>query len=214
MRGRAGSGRAAARERGFHTPLDFRFFFAYAFRRCHPNLASFFGGFMALNEALLPEFDAEMANTRKTLERVPTDKFSWKPHERSGTMGWLANHLADVPEWAVYTLQQESLDMAPNGVAPTPPPPPKTTKELLAKFDKNVAAARALLAKASDAEMHKTWSLMSNGATIIAMPRVACLRTWVMNHGIHHRAQLGVYLRLNSIAVPAIYGPSADEGAM
>ena len=84
---------------------------------------------MALNEALLPEFDAEMANTRKTLERVPTDKFSWKPHEKSGTMGWLANHLADVPEWAVYTLQQESLDMAPNGVAPTPPPPPKTTKE-------------------------------------------------------------------------------------
>jgi uncharacterized damage-inducible protein DinB len=169
---------------------------------------------MALNEALLPEFDAEMANTRKTLERVPTDKFSWKPHEKSGTMGWLANHLADVPEWAVYTLQQESLDMAPNGVAPTPPPPPKTTQELLAKYDKNVAAARALLAKASDAEMHKTWSLLSNGTTIIAMPRIACLRTWVMNHGIHHRAQLGVYLRLNNIAVPAIYGPSADEGAM
>ena len=169
---------------------------------------------MALNEALLAEFDAEMANTRKTLERVPTEKFSWKPHEKSGTMGWLANHLADVPEWAVYTLQQESLDMAPNGVAPTPPPPPKTTKELLAKFDKNVSAARALLTKASDAEMHNNWSLLSNGATIIAMPRIDCLRTWVMNHGIHHRAQLGVYLRLNSIAVPAIYGPSADEGAM
>jgi len=169
---------------------------------------------MALNEALLPEFDAEMANTRKTLERVPTDKFSWKPHEKSGTMGWLANHMADVPEWAVYTLQQESLDMAPNGVAPTPPPPPKTTQELLAKFDKNVTAARALLAKASDSEMHKTWSLLSNGTTIIAMPRIACLRTWVMNHGIHHRAQLGVYLRLNNIAVPAIYGPSADESGM
>src|ERR1700677_5178220 len=143
MRRRAASRRAAVRGSGFDAPLDFRFFFAYAFRRCHPKLARFYGGFMALNEALLPEFDAEMANTRKTLERVPTDKFSWKPHERSGTMGWLANHLADVPEWAVYTLQQESLDMAPNGVAPTPPPPPKTTKELLAKFDKNVAAARA-----------------------------------------------------------------------
>ena len=169
---------------------------------------------MALNEALLPEFDAEMANTRKTLERVPTDKFSWKPHEKSGTMGWLANHLADVPEWAVYTLQQESLDMAPNGVAPTPPPPPKTTQELLTKYDKNVAAARTLLTKASDAELRKTWSLLSNGTTIIAMPRIECMRTWVMNHGIHHRAQLGVYLRLNNIAVPAIYGPSADEGGM
>src|SRR5271154_3960037 len=174
-----GSG-AAGRHWGLEAILDFRFFFAYTFRRCDPNHAKHFGGFMALNEALLPEFDAEMANTRKTLERVPTDKFSWKPHEKSGTMGWLANHLADVPEWAVYTLQQESLDMAPNGVAPPPPPPPKTTQELLTKYDKNVAAARA----------------------------------WVMNHGIHHRAQLGVYLRLNNIAVPAIYGPSADEGGM
>jgi uncharacterized damage-inducible protein DinB len=169
---------------------------------------------MALNEALLPEFDAEMASTRKTLERVPAEKFSWKPHEKSGTMGWLANHLADVPEWAVYTLQQESLDMAPNGVSPVPPPPPKTTQELLAKFDKNVAAARALLTKASDPDLHKNWSLLSNGTALLTMPRIACLRTWVMNHGIHHRAQLGVYLRLNNIPVPATYGPSADEGSM
>jgi uncharacterized damage-inducible protein DinB len=169
---------------------------------------------MALNEALLPEFDMEMANTRKTLERVPTEKFSWKPHDKSGTMGWLANHLADVPEWASYTINQDSLDMAPNGVQIAPPPAPKTTKELLDKCDKNGAAARQALTKTSDAHLHKTWSLLNNGETIIAMPRIACLRTWVMNHGIHHRAQLGVYLRLNNIPVPATYGPSADETGM
>ena len=169
---------------------------------------------MALNDALLPEFDMEMANTRKTLERVPTEKFSWKPHEKSGSMGWLANHLADVPEWACYTINQDALDMAPNGVPIAPPPPPTTTKALLEKFDKNVAAARQSLATTNDAHLHKTWSLLNNGETVIAMPRITCLRTWVMNHGIHHRAQLGVYLRLNNIPVPAIYGPSADETGM
>ena len=91
---------------------------------------------------------------------------------------------------------------------------PKTTQELLAKFDKNVAAARSLLTKASDPDLHKNWSLLSNGTALLTMPRIACLRTWVMNHGIHHRAQLGVYLRLNNIPVPATYGPSADENGM
>jgi uncharacterized damage-inducible protein DinB len=169
---------------------------------------------MSMNDALLPEFDKEMANTRKTLERVPEDKFSWKPHDKSGTMGWLANHVADIPEWTSYTIDQDSLDMAPNGVPVPQPPSPKTTKEMLAKFDKNVAAGRAALTKTSEAHLLKNWSLLSNGETFISMPRIECLRTWVMNHIIHHRAQLGVYLRLNNIAVPAIYGPSADEGEM
>jgi uncharacterized damage-inducible protein DinB len=169
---------------------------------------------MSISQSLLPEFDQEMANTRKTLERVPDEKFSWKPHEKSGSMGWLAGHIANLAGWAVETIKQDSFDMSPGGKPFTPPPVPKSRKELLELFDKNVAAARAALAGASDADLGKTWSFLNNGTVLFSMPRIACLRTWVMNHNIHHRAQLGVYLRLNNIAVPAIYGPSADEGAM
>jgi uncharacterized damage-inducible protein DinB len=169
---------------------------------------------MALSELLLPEFDQEMASTRKTLERVPEDKFGWKPHPKSGTMLWLAAHVANIPEWASETINKESLDMAPNGVQMAPPPEPKTCQELLETFDKNVAAARAAIAGVSDESLHEPWSLLNNGQTILTMPRLSVLRFWVMNHNIHHRAQLGVYLRLNNIPVPAIYGPSADEGSM
>jgi len=169
---------------------------------------------MGLSEALLPEFDQEMENTRKTLERVPDGKFDCKPHEKSGTMGWLAAHVASIPEWMSMTIETESLDMAPNGVAMQPPPPPKTRKELLGQFDKHVAKSRKSLAGASDADLMKNWAFLNNGRELFAMPRIACLRTRFMNHIIHHRAQLGVYLRLNNIPVPAIYGPSADEGQM
>ncbi|MGA8220894.1 MAG: DinB family protein [Candidatus Acidiferrales bacterium] len=169
---------------------------------------------MALSEALLPEFDQEMANTRKTLERVPDGKFDWKPHEKSGTMGWLAGHVANIPSWAVETIDKDGFDMMPDGKDFVPPPPPKSRKELLEVFDKGVAGARKSLAGASDSHLLKNWSFKKNGEVLFAMPRVACLRTWVMNHLIHHRAQLGVYLRLNNIPVPAIYGPSADEGSM
>jgi uncharacterized damage-inducible protein DinB len=169
---------------------------------------------MSLSQSLLPEFDQEMASTRKTLERVPDDKFSWKPHEKSGNMGWLAGHLANLVAWTVDTIKHDSFDMSPGGKPFTPPPVPKSRKELLELFDKNVAAARAALAEASDADLAKNWSFLNNGATVFSMPRIACIRTWVMNHTIHHRAQLGVYLRLNNIAVPSIYGPSADEGRM
>lgn len=167
---------------------------------------------MAICDALLPEFDQEMANTRKTLERVPDDKLGWKPHEKSGTMGWLAAHVANIPEWATLTIKQDSLDLQPKGIAPQPRPTPQSRKELLDNFDKNVAGARAAIAGASDEHMFKPWTLLKNGQTLITMPRVACLRGFVMNHLIHHRAQLGVYLRLNNIPVPALYGPSADEG--
>ncbi|MBZ5718964.1 MAG: DinB family protein [Acidobacteriia bacterium] len=169
---------------------------------------------MTLSEALLPEFDQEMAGTRKTLERVPESKFTWKPHEKSGTMLWLAQHLAQMPSWAVMTINTDNLDMAPNGVPMPPPAPPKSVKELLAGFDKDVVEARAAIAGASDAHLAKPWSLLNNGTPMLTLSRIACLRTWVMNHNIHHRAQLGVYLRLNNIAVPSIYGPSADEGRM
>jgi len=169
---------------------------------------------MPFSEALLPEYDQEMAGARKTLERVPEDKLGWKPHPKSGTMGWLAAHVANIPGWTVITINQDSLDMAPGGKQMEPPPEPKTRKELLALFDKNVAEGRKAIAGASDAHLLKNWSLLNNGTTIVAMPRIACLRTWVMNHIIHHRAQLGVYLRLNNVPVPSIYGPSADEGQM
>jgi uncharacterized damage-inducible protein DinB len=169
---------------------------------------------MSLSQSLLPEFDQEMSNTRKTLERVPEAKFSWKPHEKSGSMIWLAGHLANIPGWAVDTIKHDSFDMSPGGKPFVPPPVPKSGKELLEAFDKNVSAARAALAVASDDHLLKPWSFLNNGATIFSMPRIACLRTWVMNHNVHHRAQLGVYLRLNNIPVPAIYGPSADETGM
>lgn len=169
---------------------------------------------MALSQALLPEFDQEMANTRATLERVPEDKFAWKPHQKSGTMGWLAGHLANLPSWAVTGINQDSLDLAPQGVPVQPLAPPKSRKELLAVFDKNVAEARAAIAAASDSHLMKPWTLLKSGQTVLTMPRIAVLRAFVMNHTIHHRAQLGVYLRLNNLPVPAIYGPSADEGSM
>ena len=166
---------------------------------------------MALNEMLLPEFDHEMIGTRKTLERVPYEKFDWKPHEKSTTMGGLANHLCSIVTWALYTINQDSLDLSPGG---TPLPGTELAKsqaDLLETFDANVAKARAAIAAVSDEELSKPWSLTSNGKTILTMPKIAVLRSFIMNHLIHHRAQLGVYLRLNDLPVPSIYGPSADE---
>jgi uncharacterized damage-inducible protein DinB len=166
---------------------------------------------MALSESLLPEFDHEMANTRKTLERVPEDKLDWKPHEKSMLMGGLATHLSNLPTWANYTIDQDSLDLAPEGKPLPPAPTVKSQSELLETFDSNVSKARAAIAGASDAELFKPWTLLSNGQQLLTLPKIAVLRSFVMNHTIHHRAQLGVYLRLNDIPVPSIYGPSADE---
>jgi len=168
---------------------------------------------MSLSEALLPEFDHEMANTRRTLERVPEDKFSWKPHEKSWAMGGLATHLANIPSWSVFTIEQDSLDVAPPGAPPARIPPANSPQEVLEVFDRNVASARAAIAGASDEHLSKPWTLLSGGKTVLTLPRIAVLRSFVMNHSIHHRAQLGVYLRLNDLPVPSIYGPSADEGA-
>ena len=133
---------------------------------------------MALSEALLPEFDHEMANTRRTLERVPDGKFSWKPHEKSGSMGWLATHLANLPGWAVLIINQDSLDLAPQGVPAQPPPAANSRKGLLAAFDKNVSGARAAIAGASDGHLLKPWSLLKGGKEILtchASPYCAAL---------------------------------------
>ena len=152
-----------------------------------------------------------MANTRKVLERVPEGKVDWKPHAKSSTFGALTAHIANMPDWARLTLQTESFDYAPPGAPPYDTPKFTSNKDLLAAFDKSVAEARAALAAADDSTMLAPWTLMAGGKTLMTMPRVAVIRTFVMNHIIHHRAQIGVYLRLNDIPVPGMYGPSADE---
>jgi uncharacterized damage-inducible protein DinB len=169
---------------------------------------------MKITDALLPEFDQEMANTRRTLERVPDDKLTWKPHPKSWTMGSLATHISNMTGWMTDTITKDSFDIAPAGAPPYKEEPVASQKELLERFDKNVTAARAALAGSSDEHLLQSWSLLATGKTLFTMPRIACIRSFVMNHVIHHRAQLGVYLRLNDIPVPAIYGPSADEGSM
>jgi uncharacterized damage-inducible protein DinB len=168
---------------------------------------------MTLSEMLLPEFDQEMASTRKTIERVPDDKLDWQPHAKSTTMRGLITHLSNMPTWVGHTLGKDALDLAPQGV-PLRAAPAGSTKEAVETFDRNVAEARAAIADADDAAFGGSWSLLQNGRTILTLPKSAVLRSFVMNHIIHHRAQLGVYLRLNDVPVPSIYGPSADEGSL
>ena len=165
---------------------------------------------MSIGESMLPEFDHEMANTRKTLDRVPDDKFGWKPHEKSFTMGHLASHLSNIPTWANVAIDMDEFDMAPGGQS-AKTPECQSREELVRVFDDNVSKARAAIAGIGDDKMFKDWTLLAGGHKVLAMPRIAVLRSFVMNHLIHHRAQLGIYLRLNDIPVPAIYGPSADE---
>ncbi len=169
---------------------------------------------MKLSEIFLGEFAHEMISTRKTLERVPEDKFGWKPHEKSMTMGRLAGHVAELPGWARSVVEKDSFDVAPPGGAAFQSFQPKSRQELLSAFEANVEAARKAVASASEEALMARWTLLSGGKAVFAMPREAVLRTMVLNHLIHHRAQLGVYLRLNNIPVPSVYGPSADEPGM
>jgi uncharacterized damage-inducible protein DinB len=163
---------------------------------------------------LLNELEMEMPNTRKTIERIPKD-FDWKPHSKSMTIGRLSQHLAEIPHWAVDAISADELDLAPPGGPPHRPAPQMTsTAQILEAFDKNVTDAKAALASTNDDHLMKPWSLKMGGKTILTIPRVAVIRNFVLNHNVHHRAQLGVYLRLNDIPVPSVYGPSADEGSM
>ncbi len=169
---------------------------------------------MQISDTLLPEYDQEMAKTRTVLDRCPEDKYDWKPHQKSFSMGALATHLANMPGWGADTISKDSFDVSPPGAPPYKEEPVRSRTELLARFDKNVAVARAAIAAADDAQLMKPWSLLAGGKAIFTMPRIAVLRSMIMNHSIHHRAQLGVYLRLNNVPVPALYGPSADEPGM
>lgn len=168
---------------------------------------------MSISTTFLPEFDREMATARKVLERIPADKFSWKPHEKSFSMGELASHVAHIVGWGETVLKTPSYDVAPGG-KPELEAPAKTQEELLAAFDRNVAATRAALETTPDEAMSEPWTLYANGAAVFTQPRVGVLRGMIFNHLIHHRGQLSVYLRLNDIPVPSLYGPSADEQTM
>ena len=167
---------------------------------------------MPIRDGILAEFDHEMETTRKTLERVPEGKPDWKPHEKSMTMGRLAGHVAELPTFAAMTIQQDSFNVRPAGGGPARQPLIMISrKQLLEEFDKNVAAARAAISSASDESLAKTWTLFAGDKKVFSLPRLGVLRGFCLNHIIHHRAQLGVYLRLNDVPVPSIYGPSADE---
>jgi uncharacterized damage-inducible protein DinB len=164
---------------------------------------------MAIVDALLPEFDREMTITRKLLERVPEDKFAWKPHTKSMSFVELATHLATLPSWGAVTLNQSEIDMdgQNTNTAAT------SRADLLARFDKNVSETRSALTGKSDAEMMAPWSLKQNGQKLFTMPKTTVWRGFVLNHLVHHRGQLSVYLRLNDVPVPSMYGPSADEAS-
>ena len=166
---------------------------------------------MSISENLLPEFEHEMSNTRKMLERIPDDRLSWKPHEKSMSLGRLAGHVAEMSDWANHTLKFDSFDIKPREDGGYEAYTVRSREEALKQFDAWVAEATEALKNTSDEAFGQTWRLTSKGETWLSMPRGAVLRTIVMNHMIHHRAQLGVYLRLNEVSVPGMYGPSADD---
>jgi uncharacterized damage-inducible protein DinB len=164
---------------------------------------------MATKESLLPEFDQEMATSRRVLERLREDKYDWAPHEKSMKAGRLASHIAEMMVWGTIALTQDSLDLA-GGHQPFNA---ASRAELLEVFDKNVESCRKAIQDTSDETFMKSWSLLQEGTVLMEMPKIAVIRTFVLNHIIHHRGQLSVYLRLTDTAVPSIYGPSADESA-
>jgi uncharacterized damage-inducible protein DinB len=166
---------------------------------------------MAIRDLILPEFDLEMEVTRKTLERVPEGKGDWTPHEKSMKLGRLAGHIAELPGLGSAALDLDSLDLSPAGAPPRQPNVMTSRQQVLELFDKNVAAARASLAKATDEQLMSLWQFNRAGKNLFTIPKVAAFRNFVINHVIHHRGQLSVYLRLNNAPVPSIYGPSADE---
>jgi uncharacterized damage-inducible protein DinB len=165
---------------------------------------------MSLAQSLLPEFDHEAAVTRTVLERVPEAQAAWKPHPKSMSLGHLAIHVASIASWTIPTLQATELDLAPPGGEPYKGPSWQSLADTLRVFDTTIVKARAAIVPVTDLEMAQLWTLKKGGVKMFTMPRAAVLRSFVFSHTIHHRAQLGVYLRLLDVPVPAMYGPTAD----
>jgi uncharacterized damage-inducible protein DinB len=162
---------------------------------------------MTISQILLPEFDQEMASTRKMLARLPENKLDYKPHEKSMRLDRLAGHISEMPGWIAMLPGQDKLEIPPDWK----PSVASSKEQILGVFDGNVTNGRAALAEMSDEEFGKNWSLIFNGHVAFTMPKLAVVRNVVMNHIIHHRAQLGVYYRLVDVPVPGMYGPSADD---
>ena len=161
---------------------------------------------MSLADALLPEFDQEMATTRRVLERVPNDKADWKPHAKSFSMAHLAQLVAMIPDWITQTIRKTEIDIASGSGYSN-----QKTESLLEQFDRNVRNAREAIAGAKDSDFAVKWSLKMGPQVLITQTRAAAVRSHI-SHLVHHRAQLGIYLRLVDVPVPQMYGPTADEG--
>jgi uncharacterized damage-inducible protein DinB len=163
---------------------------------------------VTLRETLLPELDHETAVTRRLLERVPDDAFEWRPHERSMSLGRLATHVAELVRWGNVILDKDSYDyVEKTGPGRTEP----SRSHVLELFDRHVADVRRNLAARTDAELFGPWAMRSGGRVVMSMPKIAALRRFLLNHLVHHRGQLSVYLRMRDVPLPPIYGPSADE---
>jgi uncharacterized damage-inducible protein DinB len=167
---------------------------------------------MSMTELFRGELEREAAATRRTLEKVPDHKTEWKPHDKSMPLGYLSTLVARMPSWVAMTINQDELDLQPVGKPPYRPAALATSAELVAALDRAVVDAREALAKTTDEHLLTPWRLLVGGKVVSEQPRHIVLRDAVFNHLAHHRGQLTVYLRLNDAPVPAIYGPSADEG--
>lgn len=166
---------------------------------------------MGMNEVFIAELQQEAASTRKLLERVPMDKPDWVPHKKSMKLGNLAHHVSELPGWTMVTLNQDELDFAKWEYKPVVP---KTTEELVKNFDDQLSKAIECLKNSDDAKFMENWTMRQGEQIFFTLPKAAVLRSFVFNHSYHHRAQLGVYLRLLDIPIPGMYGPTADEAAM
>ena len=165
---------------------------------------------MSIVQTVLPQFDHEMATTRRVLEVVPGADAAWRPHPKSFSLGNLASHIALLPLWGKFVAQQSELDLGAPANASIAGMAFTTVPELLDRFDRHVSEARSALEPLSDADMRETWTLKNRGAAIFSLPRAAVVRSFVLSHIIHHRGQLTVYLRLRDVPVPSVYGPTAD----
>lgn len=165
---------------------------------------------MSISTSIQPEFDSEMAATREILACVPHDRADWKPHEKSYTFEQLALHISNLPTWVGIAFSKDSFDMNPPEGDSSPQRSFTTTENLLAEFDRNVSKARNILVSLNNDAFFANWTLLNGGLEVFTLPKLAVVRSFVLNHVIHHRAQLGLYLRLNDIPVPRTYGPTAD----